>query len=57
MNKNLQDIPGTVSITFGPSTNPERGRGYTHGVVVRHINKAAAAAYQVSLYHLIVIAN
>jgi catechol 2,3-dioxygenase-like lactoylglutathione lyase family enzyme len=48
----LKDIPGTVSITFGPSTNPERGRGYTHGVVVRHINKAAAAAYQISPLHV-----
>lgn len=38
-------VPGIVSLTAGKTFTPERGQGFTVGLVVRFHDKAGLAAY------------
>lgn len=48
----LETAPGVLSFSFGPTTTPERSGPYTHCLVSRHANVAAAKAYQVHEAHV-----
>ncbi|MHC4940811.1 MAG: Dabb family protein [Planctomycetota bacterium] len=54
--RDLSSVPGVISISIGP-TFTDRGRQYTHGLVVRLESREALQAYATHADHVAVVEN